>query len=909
MLLIPASDVRADSIGPSSRNVLSGKLCPPARSRTTLARPRLERVLDDGVARGVVVISAPAGTGKTHLVREWSACRQQAPREVAWLTLDQADRDPARFLRYVVAVIGATEAGRLPLADLAPLPPFTAVDEAYRGAIQQAMSRLTDELILVLDDFHEVVGSPTERLLRQIIKYPPDRVRLVLMTRVVPRLGQARVRLSGHLTEIGADDLALTLDETEEMLAAAGVRLADTDLRRVQQLTAGWPGGVQIIASALAHSSDPAASMTNLPAAGAELDAYLFAEVVEPQPAPLQSFMQATSVVDRICGDLACALTGRSDADVLLAEMHAANMVVAETNPDGQWYRWRPVLATMLRRRLHDKGALVEQALHRKASYWYRDHHWVEDAIRHALAGRDTDTAAAVLGGGWLNLVLSGESHVLSDLLRRFPEEALRTHAEPAVAAAFASVRADDVDAALRLARRAVQLAPNLSGMRRLDVEVMAAVVRLYAATMTGRPCDDDAYRTALELLEELSEPGRVLTRDDRVRLALLRYNVGAFEASRRDYKPAKRHLRHTLNEAGVLDLPYLELSCRAQLVDFDAQSGQLSLGQEQGRRVLDAAKTRGWRSYHGLTAAHAGLAAIAILRDDLDSALRHLEEARRILRPVDRLNRIRLTFLTAAALCAAGRVREAAAEVELLGEQVGHASGLPDWVPVIAAIAQASEADCQGRPEEGLQRLRDVPVQDTEATAVRPYPVLRGELLIRCGRPSEAREVLAPWTEPDHRRPAHVGALVVDALAAEALDLHDAALAALDRALAAAAPERLIQPVVAPGADVRALLEALIERGTAHESFAVDILTHLVPPPAATSRTSAHSPFYVEPLSGRELEVLRLLQGTQGNAEIAAALCVSLNTLRTHMKSINRKLGTSDRRDAVRRARELSLL
>lgn len=893
----------------SGCHLLPGKLCPPGGCPTAVLRPRLESMLDEGVARGVVVISAPAGTGKTHLVAEWSANRQQKPREVAWLTLDQADRDQARFLRYVLAAVGSTDAGRDALADLAPLPPFTLVDEMYRAAVQVGMSRLAGEVLLVLDDFQHVVGSPTERLIRQIISYPPGRVRLVLISRVTPNVGQARVELSGRLTAIGADDLALTKDETRQMLGAAGVSLGEADLRRVEHLTVGWAAGVQIIAAALARSPDAAITMKDLPAASAELDAYLFTEVLQRQPAPLPAFMRATSVVDRICGDLARALTGRSDSDALLAELHAANILVAEAFADRCWYRWNPVLVTVLRRRVHDENAAQEQALHRGAARWYREQAMAEDAIRHALAGKDTELAAAVLGGAWLNLMLSGESGVLSDVLRRFPEVAIQTHAELAVAAAFTMVRADDVDTALRLTRQAVQGAPKLSRMRRLGVEAMAALVQLYAATMTGAPAEGDAYQPSLRLLEQLSDPDLPLTRDDRVRRALLRYNVGAFEISRLDFDVAKRHLRHALNEARTLDLPYLELSCRAKLVDFHAQAGQLDLGHEQGRTVLDAAETHGWRSYHGLTAAHAGLASIAILRDDLDTALRHIREGRRILRPVDRLNRIRLTFLSAATLCALGKVREAASEVELLGEQVGRGLGLPEWVRVILAVAEASEAACQGRPGEGLKRLEAVSGRGIDASAIRPYPILRGELLIRCGRPDEARDVVAPWTERHRGRPVRVGALVVDALAAEALDLHQAALSGVDRALAAAASERLVQPFVVPGADVRPLVEALIERGTPHEPFAVEILTHMAPPPAGSGRTSARSPFFIEPLSSRELEVLRLLQGTQCNAEIAAALYISVNTLRTHTKAINRKLRVSNRREAVRRARDLGIL
>jgi LuxR family maltose regulon positive regulatory protein len=524
------------------------------------------------------------------------------------------------------------------------------------------------------------------------------------------------------------------------------------------------------------------------------------------------------------------------------------------------------------------------------------------------LAGGDPEAAAVLLGDRWLEIVIAGDSSMLADLLALFPEQAVRDHAELALARAFGEVRGDDVDDALRLTGHAVELEPDLSPPDRLQVAVMAAVIRLYASTMTGRPCDDE-YRAAGQLLDRLSEPDLLLSTGDRVRRALLRYNIGAFELSRCRCAAAGDHLSAALDEALALGLPYLELSCRAKLVEYEAQAGRLSRGLEHGRGVLEAAQARAWRSYHGLTAAHVGLAQIAILRDDPETALDHLTQARRMLRPVDRLNRIRIGFLTAAALCAAGKVREAAVEVASLAEAAGDPGELPRWVSTLAAVATAGLAACEGRHEDGLAGLDPIPVPDMPGAAIRPYPALRAELLLRCGRPQEARDALAPALECDHEDPAQVAALVVDALAAAALGLPDAALSALDRALAAAAAERLIQPFVVPGADVRRLLAAVIERGTAQEPFAVEILAHMVPPPAGANRTSGYAPSFVEPLSRRELEVLRLLQGTQGNAEIAAALCVSVNTLRTHMKSINRKLAVSGRREAVRRARELGIL
>jgi LuxR family maltose regulon positive regulatory protein len=295
-------------------------------------------------------------------------------------------------------------------------------------------------------------------------------------------------------------------------------------------------------------------------------------------------------------------------------------------------------------------------------------------------------------------------------------------------------------------------------------------------------------------------------------------------------------------------------------------------------------------------------------LRDDLDDALHHVAAVEPIMRPVDRISRVRASFLKVTSLCSAGRAHEASLELEQL-DRLAAGGGLPEWVAVMVRTAQARHEACLGRPAAGLAVVQASEWQKRgiPPSVVRPDPVVLADLLLRCGRAEEARTVLSTWTVRDHGWPVHVAALVVEALAAEALGLHEDALQLVDEALEAAAPERVIQPFLAPGLGVRPLLEAVLERGTAHQMFAVEVLSHMLPGRSAT--TSSLSPYYVETLSDREVEVLRLLQGTATNEQIAQRLFISVNTLRTHMKSINRKLAASGRRDAVRRARELAIL
>jgi LuxR family maltose regulon positive regulatory protein len=870
-------------------------------------RPRLHRVLDDGIADGFVLICAPAGFGKTHLVAEWCSAAQADDRNVAWVTLDEADRDPARFLRYVTAAVGSTPAGRKALRTLEPLPPFTPPDEQYLVTVAEAVGRLTSDVLLVLDDFDSVLGSPTESMFRQLLRYRPAHVRPVVLSRTEPELDQGRLQLGGTLRRLGAVDLAFTLSEAGDLLARMGVVLSDSELDRLHRYTEGWVAGLLVTAASLRSHPERARAIGEYAVGDPALREYLLGEVLDGQPPDVQDFMARTSVVDEVCADLAVALTGRADAEEVLGRLARSGLLDRPRGSDALWFRWHPMVAALLRSRLRGQPGDLQRSLHREAAGWLREAGHDVEAIRQAVEGGDVDTAAAVLGRCWLDLVLAGESEVLVELLAAL-EAVVHSHPHVAVASGLMLVRTDDVDEGLRRARCALRLAAALPPGERLEVKAMATVTRLYAATMTGRSTDLDAEAAAGRLLDDLTRSDLPLTHGRRTRRALLLYNLGAFETSRHRYAVARPHLDEALTEATFLDLGYLELSCRAELVEHHLQAGELDRGIELGTAVLDTAQVRGWQSYHGLTVAHVGLAGIAILRDDIDTALLHLSVARQIMRPVDRLSRIRASFLTVVATCARGRTQQASDELEHLRELAGEPDQ-PSWVPLLHTTARSRHDACLGVPEEGLALIDRQSWDGAGSSVIQPYPVVRADLLIRLGRPEAARDVLAGWVDRDHGWPVHVAALVTDSLAAEALGLHEEAVAVMARALEAAAPERVLYPFVWPGPQARPLVEELIASGTPDEEHAVRILTHMSPQTAATAGTAARSAVYVEPLSERELDVLVHLQGTLTNNEIAELLHVSVNTLRSHMKSINRKLGAANRRDAVRRARDLGIV
>lgn len=889
-----------------NQRLFRGKLNVPVPPVGGVLRSRLHSMLDGGMRVGVVIICAPAGAGKTYLVAEWCSRVQQSHRDVAWVTVDEADRDPVRFVRYVLAAVGATSAGREALASIAPLPPFMPLNEAYLAAVAEAMNTISGDVVLVLDNFENVVGSASEALLRRIVRYPSARVALIVVSRIEPNLGQAKLQVRGSLVQIAASDLAFTIDESSELLATSGVHLTTRELESLQLATEGWVAAVQAAAASLRHDPALAVRLADLAVGDAALGTYLLEGIFHGQPPARQDFMIRACISDLVCADLANALTDRPDGEDALTELSRAGLV-SPLGTDSPWFRWHPLVAMLLRGQLRRRSGDLERSLHRAAATWFEEHGEQVQAIRHALAADDTGMAAEALGRCWLDLFVAGESAMVEDLLSSCDDVVL-SHPELAVASGFIRLRKDDLQQGLRLVRHAVQTAGDLPPGEREDVELMAAAAQLYGATMSGQSDDPEAVSRAHRLLKQTTATDVPLPRQKRARRALLLFNLGAYQTSRQEYPDGRRCLEEGLAEATFLDLGYLELSCQAQLVEHHLEAGRLGLGLELGEAVLGAAATRGWQSYHGLTAARVSLAGIAILRDDLDTALRHLAVARQVARPVDRLGRIRISFLTVVSSCASGHVREASGELERLRDETS-VPGLPTWTGILLRTAEARHSICVGKPEEGLSVIEDTPWTGSGASVIQPYPVVHAALLMRCGDPAKAQQVLDAWLWRDHGWPVHVAALATDALASDAVGDHEHALTLMRSALEAASPEGVIQSFVWLGPAVGELLKEILETGTPQQDHALRILAHMSPGPQDTASTSSRSPAYVEPLSDREVEVLRQLQSTLTNVEIAARLFVSVNTLRTHMKSINRKLGATGRRDAVRRARDLGLI
>jgi LuxR family maltose regulon positive regulatory protein len=870
----------------------------PAVTEPHVDRSRLLEQLEAGVRTGLALVCGPAGSGKTQLAAEWSWQRHEVGADIAWMTLDEDDRVAARFVRHLCAAVSHGRPGDL------------AVDEPVDAtAFVRATSGLVRDVVLVLDEFHHVIGSDSERVMSRLARRPLPHVRFVILTRVTPHLGAPRLRLAGRLREIRSSDLAMTTREVGVLLQESGVELTDHDVETVQRRTSGWVAAVRLVVASLGDQSDRsdlAAYLAGLPGSDPEVTDYLHAEVYDEQPVAVQGFMDRVGLLDEVCGDLADALTGRDDGDAMLSALAEAQLMTRVAGRPSRWFRWHPLVGAFLRQALHDRSSRLEQQLHRLASDWYEGAGHPGQAGVHALGGWGDEVAAGKLSVTWLELLLSGQSALLSRLLDVIDEDVIAADPRLAVARAFMVARRDDLETALALARTAVRGTAILPPDEGLSVRIVATAVELYVARMTGVTAGDGMTDSANRLLVEAGRDGFLVGREHRVERALLSYQLGAFLTSRAGYDAAGPHVAAALRETELLDVPYLGLSCHAQLAELSCQAGRLHQAWEHARPVLDA-EEQGWHSRLGLTNTHLALAQLAILRDDLDAALAHLTTARALVRRVDLVNRLRLRFLTATAVCASGEVAQATRQLKRFADEARGVAG-PAWVPDLVVASAARHDACQGRPEEGLKRLGS-DVVGRGLSVVRPYDVLRADLLLRCGRPREALEVVDLSSVEGDGVVAWVGAQVTKALAHQQLGDRPRAVEAVADAVREAAGERLVQPFVAPGGQAKPLLEELLERGTTHEAMVLEVLSHMEAHPRGTHRTSSRSPYFVDALSDRELEVLERLPSTMTNEQLAQAMFISVNTLRTHMKSINRKLGATGRRDAVRRARQLGLL
>ena len=423
----------------------------PSRPNVVL-RPCLIERLDEGLQGRLILVSAPAGFGKTTIISEWAAgCRRLEPEvRPAWLSLDEGDGDPARFLAYLVAALRtvAADVGEGVLGMLqSPQPPPT---ESMLTALLNEIATLPHGVVLVLDDYHVVDSEPVDQALAFLLEHLPPQLHLVIATREDPHLPLARWRARGQLTELRAADLRFTPSEAAEFLnRVMGLDLSAEDITALETRTEGWIAGLQLAALSLQGRSDAAGFIQAFTGSHRFVLDYLVEEVLQRQPERARSFLLQTAILDKLCGALCDAVTGQKHGQGMLERLERGNLFVVPLDDERQWYRYHHLFADVLQARLLEEQPDQLPALHRRASEWYEENGSRSDAIRHALCAKDFGWAADLIELAWPLVEESGsQTATWLDWAGALPDELIRARPVLSVWYAYALLGSGEIEAA-----------------------------------------------------------------------------------------------------------------------------------------------------------------------------------------------------------------------------------------------------------------------------------------------------------------------------------------------------------------------------------------------------------------------------------------------------------------------------
>ncbi len=909
--------------------LLATKLHVPSRRPGFVPRPRLVGRLEEGLARGLVLVCAPAGSGKTVLLADWA---RHGGRPVAWLSLDVGDNDPARFWRHVVAALGQA---RPVIGE--PVGPVQGPLEASSpdGLVMALINELAagpreDEVLLVLDDYHLIDSEPVHGSLLFLLEHLPPGLRMVLASRSDPPLPLARLRAGGQLAELRAAELRFTADEAAALLREAiGADLPDAAVAALTARTEGWAAGLQLAGLSLRGQADTAGFVAAFSGSHRYVLDYLTGEVLERQNPQVREFLLETSVLDRLSGELCDAVTGRAGSQAMLQDVERAGLFLVPLDEVRGWWRYHRLFADLLRARLQAEQPSRVPALHRAAATWSEEHDLADDAVRHALAAGDTAWAARLVERHVEELLGRSEGVTLRRWLSALPAESVRDRPRLCLAQAYGAAQGFQVEALEALlddAERALAASgdelyePSLGSPRGdsvlANVPAGIAFLRASLARLRG-----DAARAADCNRQALAHLGE----HDWLMRSFVHWNRAATDWLDGRLEPAERGLTEVLAErraVGALFAGFLPMRVWYDLGEVQRAQGNLDAALATCRQALD---TFGKSSQAALTGpAHVGLAQVLYERNELTAALDHASSGVTLCR------QLAFTSALATGLAIVARIRhaygDAAGALEAMGE-AGQAGLSPQVITLFNPVpsqrarlllAQGDTAAAARWTQQRGLRPDDEPGYPRE----QEYLVLARVLLAQ-DRPGQALTLLDRLLAPAATG-GRIGSVIeiraLQALAHQASRDEPAAMAALVEALTLSCPQGYVRVFADEGPPMGALVGRLVAAHRAKQAPARRIpfscLARLVQAfdgklnaAAALRPQLGTAPGLIEPLTGRELEVLRLLAAGKSNQRIAHDLVVALDTVKKHVTHLLGKLGAANRTEAVARARDVGLI
>jgi LuxR family maltose regulon positive regulatory protein len=906
--------------------LLATKLHVPRPRPGFLARRRLLERLTEGTAHELTLVCAPAGFGKTSLLGDWVRRGQQ---RVAWLSLDGGDSDPARFWRYVAAALDTVRPGVRQRADSL----FQGAQPSPDAVLTMLVNELVEgpgEVVLVLDDYHLVEAPPVHDSLAALLERVPPQLRLVLASRTDPSLPLARLRAGGQLTELREADLRFTPEEAAALLrTTVGPELPQAAVAALGDRTEGWVVGLQLAALSLRGHADVGAFVEGFSGSHRYVLDYLCEEVLDGQPEPLRAFLLETSILERLSGPLCDAVTGRADGQELLEQAERANLFLHPLDEVRSWWRYHHLFADFLRVRLQQERPDRVEELHRNAAAWHEAQGLADEAIGHALAAGDATWAARLIERQIDACILRWEGATLQRWLAALPAELVGSRPRLSLAQAnlaLISGRVEAIEGPLGAAERGVAgvvdepYEPSVGRAASLMANLPAAIALQRAGLANLRGDAGQMRAAARRALDELGEGEWMLESLARWYLAAAEWVAGRLveaEAALASSIAGWRTASQRAPAAAALGYHCLGLVQRDQ--------GRLEAALATYREALAVAAEADGTAPPIAGVAYTGMAGVLYERGDLDSALKHATDG------IDLCRQLVYTPPLVAGLLTLAWVRQAQGDRAGALDALGQAERL-QLSPVVVGLINPVPAErarlalAQGDVDAAVRwaRGRGLRAED-EPSYPRQHEYL---VLVRVLLARQAPEQALGLLERLHASAAaqgRTGSVIevrtLQGLALSASGDQAGALAALAEAIALAAPESYLRVFVDEGPPMAALLRQLLaDRRQDRPAAAAAPRDHLarlvdafdqagLPVRLPVRRGGMVVAGLVEPLTERELDVLRLLSVGTPNRAIAEDLVITLDTVKRHLSHLFSKLEVANRTQAVARARELGLL
>lgn len=909
--------------------LLQTKLYVPRPQPNLVERGRLISLLDQGVSSRLTLVSAPPGFGKTTLVSEWV---WRTERMVAWVSLDEGDNDLRRFLRYVAAALNRLDE-RIGATALGLLQSPQGTSEGVLTTLLNDVLEVNIQAVLVLDDYHIIDAAEVHDAVLFMLDHLPDECHIILTSRVDPPLPLARLRGRRQLTEVRSGDLRFAPDEAAAFLnAVMGLNLEAADVDALESRTEGWIAGLQLAALSVKNRDDASGFIQAFTGSHRHVVDYLADEVLHRQPESVQQFLVETSILDRLAGTLCDAVTTTEGGIARLRMLEDANLFIVPLDEARYWYRYHHLFADFLRARLvsDSPGAIPE--LHRRAADWYQTEGLLTEAIRHFLAADDVAAASRIVLRHGPGKLVRSELSLLLLWYRMLPEWAIEQNVGLSVIYAWVLIFTGQISKVPKRISDSEQAlasgAPDEQGMYAGHI----VAIHSFMARING-----DAERgiaLALEALtilpiEQLGVRGAV-----KLNLALgylMQRNVERARASCLEALPLSMSARH----------PYAALASIRLLERLEVIHGKLHQAMEWCRQGLELARHEaGEETGHVSTAVvHLSIGELEYEWNNIQQAKTHLGEGLRLAELSGDVLTQRDGYVAAARLQHANGDDEGALETLAKADELAHRYSVPDWIRSPLATfrtrlhLERGELDAAAAwMQEKRPRLERYPSDGWQLSGWTDYSEIErrtvARVLIALGETTEALSILselAQLAESEARNGNLIVLLNLMAIAHCRRGDEPHALVLLERALRLGQPERYTRTFVDEGTALRGLLLRLRKKlvGREHEERMVEYVdrllgafptqhhnadgaAHTTSQPMPANRTAL---FLLDPLSQRELEVLRLVAAGNSNRQIAEQLFVAPGTVKRHIHNIHEKLGVDSRTRAIAKARELGVI